>query len=280
MTDSSVAQRITAERLLLLGWTRAILLQLAHPLIAAGVHDHSGFRASPSASAARLQHTIRAMLTLTYGDAQASARALDGIRHIHHRVNGTLPQTVGPFPAGTRYSAEDPTLVLWVHATLVESMLMTYERCVAPLTPAECDAYCRDAAWVAVGLGAMDADVPRTWTAVREFMNDVIASGAVCVGPQARELAPFLLSPALGRLLPGSVWLNTLLTSAMLPAPIREQYDLELSQQQERRAQRICAALRAARRLTPDVVALWPAARRRVRQDDRPARHLHKERRA
>ena len=280
MTDTRVAQRITAERLLLIGWTRAILLQLAHPLIAAGVYDHSGFRGSPAASASRLHHTVRAMLTLTYGDPQASARTLEGIRTIHRRVNGTLPQDVGPFAAGTRYSAEDPSLVLWVHGTLVESMLMTYEWCVAPLTTSERDAYCRDAAWVAIGLGAVDADVPRTWTAMREYMRMAMTSGAIRVGPQARALSPFLLSPSLGRVLPGSVWLNTLLTSALLPPQIREQYGLELSPRQARRARRICSTLRMVRRFTPDVVALWSAARRAESGGDSSARHLHKERRA
>jgi uncharacterized protein (DUF2236 family) len=62
-----VAQRLNAERLVLLGWTRAILLQLAHPLIAAGVYDHSSFRATPWAAVSRLHATVRAMLALSFG---------------------------------------------------------------------------------------------------------------------------------------------------------------------------------------------------------------------
>ena len=117
-----VAQRINAERLVLLGWTRAILLQLAHPLIAAGVYDHSSFRAAPFAAASRLHATIRAMLTLSFGTDAEREHALHGIRTIHTRVNGHLRHAVGVFPAGARYSAEDPALVLWVHLTLIESV--------------------------------------------------------------------------------------------------------------------------------------------------------------
>ena len=56
----AVARRLNGERLVVLGWTRAILLQFAHPLIAAGVYDHSGFRSSPLAAVQRLRHTVRA----------------------------------------------------------------------------------------------------------------------------------------------------------------------------------------------------------------------------
>jgi uncharacterized protein (DUF2236 family) len=43
----SVAWRINAESVLLLGGGRALLMQAAHPLVAAGVADHSDFTAGP-----------------------------------------------------------------------------------------------------------------------------------------------------------------------------------------------------------------------------------------
>src|SRR5690606_11371838 len=109
---------INAERLMLLAWARAILLQLAHPLIAAGVYEHSAFRSGPLTAAGRLYHTVKAMLALTFGDAAAQRTTIDNILSIHRRVRGTIPEAAGRFPAGTPYSAEDPDLVLWVHATL------------------------------------------------------------------------------------------------------------------------------------------------------------------
>ena len=140
--QQQVAFRVNGERLVILGWSRAILLQLAHPLIAAGVFDHSGFRASPMAAIGRLYHTTRAMLAITFGDEPRRSAAIDGIRRIHTRVHGTLPDPVGPFPVGTPYSAEDPALLLWVHATLIESIVITYQHLVGPLSADERDAYC------------------------------------------------------------------------------------------------------------------------------------------
>src|SRR5688572_32830582 len=111
-----ISRQINAERLMLLGWSRAILLQLAHPLVAAGVADHSSFRDGGLAAAKRLHLTVKAMLALSFGDEHSRAAALDGIRTIHRRVHGHIAAQAGRFPAGTPYSAEDPDLVLWVHA--------------------------------------------------------------------------------------------------------------------------------------------------------------------
>ena len=156
---SDVSRRINAERLLLIAWVRAILLQFAHPLIAAGVAQHSTFRGGPMAAWARLRHTLGAMLALTFGtDAERDA-AVDGIRAIHRRVNGTLAHACGPFAAGSHYSAEDPALLTWVHATLIESTVLVYEQLIGPLSAAERDRYCDDAAELADVLRTAEADV-------------------------------------------------------------------------------------------------------------------------
>ena len=197
---SLISRRINAERIVLLGWGRAILLQLAHPLIAAGVHDHSGFRATTWAAITRLYHTVHAMLALTFGTDEERERALGGIRQIHQRVNGQLRSAAGRFPAGTAYSAEDPDLVLWVHATLLESVPLAYEQLVGPLTIAERDAYCAEAAPVAVALLARSHEVPRTWAEARVYLDRMYASGDLVVTDEARALARAVLSPAGSRL--------------------------------------------------------------------------------
>jgi uncharacterized protein (DUF2236 family) len=257
-----VSRRVTAERLLLLGWTRAILLQLAHPLIAAGVYDHSGFRASPMAAASRLHHTVAAMLEISFGDREASTAALDRIGAIHTRVHGTLPAAVGPFAAGTSYSAEDPALVLWVHATLADSMINVYEQLIGALTPPERDAYCAESAWVAIELGAVDADVPRTWAAMQAYIDRMLASGAITVGPQAYELSRALLWPSLARVMPGAGWLNRRFTAALLPPGVRDEYGLTLTPAQVRTVRCVSAAIRRARLVTPHRLATWAASRR------------------
>lgn len=259
---ASVSRRINAERIVLFGWGRAILLQLAHPLIAAGVHDHSGFRATPWAAVTRLYHTVHAMLALTFGTPAQYAHALEGIRAIHRRVNGVLPDGAGPFAAGTRYSAEDPDLVLWVHATLLESLPLAYELLVGPLTSTERDAYCEEAAAVAIALCAREREVPRTWEESRRYIDRVRASGALTVSHQARVLARTVLSPAAGWAVAPATVMNRVLTVGLLPADLREQYGLRWSGRHQRAFDAIVPMLRTSRRVLPDVIALWPEARR------------------
>jgi uncharacterized protein (DUF2236 family) len=257
-----VAWRVNAERLMLLGWTRAILMQLAHPLIAAGVYDHSSFRADPRTAVLRLRHTVRAMLALTFGDQAEQARTYDGIRAIHRRVHGHLPVAAGRFAAGTPYSAENPDLVLWVHATLLESIPLVYERLIAPLTVAERDAYCLAAAPVAIALGARDPEVPRTWAAVRHYMDAAYASNTIAVTPQAKALARALLAPRFPALLTPATWVNRLFAVGDLPASLRDQYGLSWTPGDARAYERISSLLRGIRAGAPGFVALWPQARR------------------
>lgn len=256
-----VSERVNAERLVVLGWSRAILLQLAHPLVAAGVADHSAFRAGGVTAVARLHHTIRAMLALTFGDAAARQAAIDGIRAIHRRVHGELRESVGVFPAGTPYSAEDPALVLWVHATLLESIPLVYDRIVAPLTSAERDRYCAEAADVALDLGARREDVPRTWADTTAYLERTYASGVIAVGAQARALAAMVLSPPYAWLLGPLVRANRVVTAGLLPPAVRAQYGLDWDDGRDAQLSRTLRRLRVLRRGLPRHVAWWPEAR-------------------
>jgi uncharacterized protein (DUF2236 family) len=247
---------------LLLAWSRAILLQLAHPLVAAGVDDHSTFRATPWAAVTRLHHTVRAMLALTFADDAGRERALDGIRAIHRRVHGTLREDAGRFASGTPYSAEDSALVLWVHATLLESIPVVYDLLVTPLTAADRDAYCAEAAPLAVALGADDAAVPRTWGDLCTYIQWEYAAGSVAVSGQARGIARAVLSPTLAPVVAPGAWVNRLVTVGLLPPHIREQYGFRWRARDQRTFDRVVPAIRALRRATPDRLALWPEARR------------------
>jgi uncharacterized protein (DUF2236 family) len=247
--------------LTLLGWSRAILLQLAHPLVAAGVAEHGTFRSTPVAPITRLHHTVRAMLSLAFGDAAARERTLDAIRAIHRRVHGVLSHPVGGFGAGTPYSAEDPALLLWVHATLLDSMVLAYDRIVAPLSTPERDAYCEEAAPIAVALGVRDDEVPRTWEALGRYMETMVSSGTIAVGEEGRELAENVLAPRIFLLVWPAAYVNRLVTIGLLPPTVRTQYGFRWSERDERRLERLLEMIRKARRGVPDWVALWPQAR-------------------
>jgi uncharacterized protein (DUF2236 family) len=248
---------VYAERAVLLGWPRAILMQIAHPLIAAAVAEHSTFRRGPLGAPRRLHETVTAMLDITFGDEGERHAALAGIARIHRRVHGHLSERVGRFEPGTPYSAEDPDLLLWVHATLIESVALVYERLVAPLTPAERDAYCEESAPVALVLGAREAEVPRTWEALQAYLQRVLASDVLAVGTQARELAGTILVPPLALLTGPMGWASRLITIGLLPDQVRTKYGWDWDRTDGRRLRRVLSMLKRVRRRLPRRVARW-----------------------
>jgi len=258
---SALSRRINGERLVLIGWTRAILLQLAHPLVAAGVADHSSFRRSPRSAWSRLQHTVHAMLAITFGTEVEQEAALDAIRAIHRRVRGSLGPACGRFASGTPYSAEDPDLLLWVHATLIESIVLVYDQLVTPLTQCERDAYCADSAAVAIALGARPEEVPRCWDALQTYLRRQYASGSIAVGDQARNVASALLAPIPGPAGVPIAAVSTILASGLLPDVVRRGYRFPWSARRDRVFQRTMSLLRTLRRVAPAALTSWPQAR-------------------
>lgn len=259
--------RLHREVVLLAGWGRAILLQIAHPLVAQGVADHSGFAAEGWARVGRLKRTIGAMLALTFGTPEESAAAAAGINRIHDRVQGRLAGPASAFASGSPYGAHDPALLAWVHVTLVDTFLLTYERFVGPLTPVERDRYCREACHTAPLLGIPPEALPHSAAELSAYMERMLASGEIEVTETARALASEIVWP--GRPWPALpvLALARLITVGLLPPSIREAYGFEWSPRKERALHLLTAAIRRTLPFLPPLVRHWPAARRGARRE-------------
>jgi uncharacterized protein (DUF2236 family) len=259
--DGIVARKINREIVVVVGWGRAILLQLAHPLIAAAISDGSSFHSGAGSYVRRAHQTISAMLDLTFGTPADAQRIVDRINGIHDHVHGRLGTATGVFPAGTAYSARDGQLLIWVHATLVESLILTYEHLVAPLTRAEKDQYAAESAWLARELGAPADAVPSDEPGVTAFMREMRSRGEICVGDDARRMATALLAPGIALAAP-VFWVSGLITVGLLPDDLRQAYGFKWDERRARRFQQVTAVVRGTRRLLPPVCREWPAARR------------------
>ena len=183
------------EIILLLAWGPAILLQFAHPLVAHGVADHSAFRAERWGRARRLHRTLEAMLQLSFGTKREALAAAARINGIHDHVHGRLSHAAGIFPKGTPYSAHDPALLAWVHATLLETNLRVYELFVAPLRVEDKDRYCVEASSIERLFGIPEGRLPRSVSELQQYMNGMYASGEISVTDVARTLSRALLYP-------------------------------------------------------------------------------------
>ena len=116
-------------------------MQLAHPLVAAGVAEHSTFRDGPAANVKRLHSTVRAMLDLSFGSPEDIGVLSGTSTPFTIASTGPCARLPGAFSAGTPYSASDPELLIWVDATVRDSMLLAYELFVTPLSAADRDQF-------------------------------------------------------------------------------------------------------------------------------------------
>ncbi|BBC73457.1 conserved hypothetical protein [Altererythrobacter sp. B11] len=130
---------------MMVGGLSALLLQMLHPAVLAGVWDHSTFR---NDMRGRLSRTARFIALTTYGSREEAETAIERVRTIHRHVHGTLPD-------GTPYRADDPALLAWVHATEAASFLGAWIRYVQPgMRGVEQDRYLTEIARIARSLGA------------------------------------------------------------------------------------------------------------------------------
>jgi len=246
----SISWKINREVIVVAAWGRAILLQLAHPAVAAGVHHHSSFRGSLLSSFRRFHSTVGAMLALTFGDTDQVIDAAAGINAIHDRVRGDS------------YSAHDPDLQRWVHATLLDSIPLTYEQLVGPLTPAERDRYCVEAAIMEPLLGMPAGWLPRDSAEVDSYMRRMVAGDSLVVTDASRALARSVLFPPRWYLMWPVFRGLQVLTIGSLPPSIREAYGFGWRAKDERAFARWTTMLRTSVRLLPRFVREWPMARR------------------
>jgi uncharacterized protein (DUF2236 family) len=167
------------------------------------------------------------MDTIVFGSRADADRAGRRVRAMHSRVRGELSHPAGRFPAGTPFAADDPELLLWVLATLVDSALVVYERYVGSLSIAERDAYWRDYRVIGGLFGLDDADMPADIVQFDDYMHDMLEGPDLHVTSAARELAvQIVLRPPVPLTRKPVLELVNFMTVGLLPARLRRQFGL------------------------------------------------------
>lgn len=206
-SDDSVLRRIYRENVLFLGGGRALLLQLAHPDVARGVADHSEFEIDPFT---RLRQTIDVVDRIVFGDDTEADRAARGLRRVHDRVTGP------------GYAANDPALLFWVHATLLDTGMRIYNGFVAPLSRLDRERAYADAVTLAEVFGVPRELQPPDQDAFRAYMRTMV--GSLEVTETARAVASAVLRPRVHVVATPALELVRQVTIGLLPRPIREQF--------------------------------------------------------
>ncbi len=221
-TGDSMLRRVVSERVMVLAGGRTLLMQAAHPVAWAGFFAHTGALDEPYE---RLNRTAAVLNAIGFGPREEADRMTRRVRAMHRRVRGELREPAGRFPAGTPYAADDPELLLWILATLVDSALTVYPRYVRALSWAERDALWRDYKVVGNLFGLADADMPDGIDEFDAYMRGMLESGDLLVVPEARDLGvEIVLKPPVPLAFKPLLELVNQITVGLLPASIRQQY--------------------------------------------------------
>ena len=239
----SVTWRVDREAAIFLGAGRALLLQLAHPWVAAAIEQHSDTFADPIR---RFHRTFSAIFTMVFGTLDQSMTAARRLHRRHAAISGRLPSAAGPFPAGSLYCANDVSALRWVHATLTETAVVAHALVLPPLTPEQRERYYAESLLLAGLFGIPRARLWRDWAAFSAYNEAMAQSDILTVTHSARVMAHRLLAGAGTRLpVPGSYHA---LTAALLPARLRDAFALRYGEAERHAARQ---AIEWARRIYP-----------------------------
>jgi uncharacterized protein (DUF2236 family) len=237
---------VVREKAILAGGPGALLLQVAHPLVAAGVVAHSDFESDPLG---RLRRTLDTMLTIAFGDRAQAEAAVAGVAAVHTHVRGVSP-------AGAPYRADDPDLALWVHATLVLAALGSFDHFVGTLTTGAKAGYYERYKVVGRMFGVTDDVMPATYADFEAYVRRA-EDEVLVVGDEARAVARGIFDATVV----GPRWLSRpameMAAAALLPARLRDDYGLPWGRGRRTTYAAIRHTVRPALRLLPSRARYW-----------------------
>lgn len=192
----SEAWRLNREAALLLGaGPLAVLLQIAHPLVAEGVAAHSSFREDPWA---RLDGTLRSYLRIVYGSGPAARGEIRRLNALHRTVRGPVSDPAAASRFGPAYEARDPELSLWVHATLVWATLVTVDRWTGGVSRERRVRFYDETLVVGRAFGVPASQLPADLEAFEGYIAAMLSrDGPVHPSGVSRDLAQAILHPPL-----------------------------------------------------------------------------------
>ena len=256
----SLVWRLGGDWTMLLGGGRALLMQVAHPVVAAGVEQHSDFRANPWK---RLTGTLDLYFSVVFGGDPRARRAGANLRALHREIKGVDED-------GNRYHALDPEAFAWVHATLVDSAVQMIERFRRGMTDAERQRYYDEMGQVGALYGVRSQDLPADWTSFQSYVDEM-ARERLRDSQTVRDVLHSVMHPARPPVLPvpDALWragswpgaaLARLVTIGTLPVPLRERLALSWTEGQQRTLEASQQAIRRVQSVIPDRLRLMPLA--------------------
>lgn len=206
-----------------MGAGRALLLQVAHPWVTASIDEHSVVRADPLE---RGRRTFIYVQTLVYGSMPQVMSAANTVHKIHNAIEGELPYEAGAFKKHSEYRANEVSAMVWVSATLWDTLVRMYEEIEAPLTQVEKDRFYEEIKLFNMVFGIPPEAMPANWNAFQDYVETMWMSPQLTVTDAAKQLKTDLFDNQ-SWVLALPLWVQEIATSANLPPSVRDQYGME-----------------------------------------------------
>jgi uncharacterized protein (DUF2236 family) len=205
------------------GAGRALLLQLAHPWVTASIDEHSVVRDDPLGRARR---TFQHVGTMVFGSMPQVMTSANQVRDIHEEIEGEVPMDSGAFQRGSEYRANEVAAMIWVHATLWETLAYMYEKMEGELTREEKDQFYEETKLFAMLFGVPEPALPADWNAFMEYNRAMWASPQLTVEENGLRLKEDLFDPrSVWMIFP--LWVQEQVTAANLPPRIRDEFEMK-----------------------------------------------------
>jgi uncharacterized protein (DUF2236 family) len=160
----SVTWRFASDSRLYLVALYPLLLQVAHPVVGAGVNDFSDFEHRPWD---RLLKTIDYVNLLVYSGPEA-IEVGRRLRAIHKGFKGTRED-------GRPYYALEPEAYAWVHATLLETYIRGHDAFGTPMRPDQKERFYREYRGLGRLIGVRERDLPATYVDFQRYFDQFCA---------------------------------------------------------------------------------------------------------
>jgi uncharacterized protein (DUF2236 family) len=238
----SASWQVHRELTVLFGGARAVLMHAAHPLVVAGANQTGMYDRNPWR---RLQRTLVLQYALTFGTKAEARRAAERINEIHERIRGIDGVT------GLAYDALEPSLLLWVHACLVDSALLFERLTVGRLDDLGRQRFHEEQMLSAEMLMLPRELIPPTVSALERYIADSVRSGELRVTDAARSVAGLFFDPPEDAQWRPILKVVARLAFGTLPSDIREGYGFPFGPVKRSSMRATFAAMRGLRPLLP-----------------------------
>lgn len=251
-----------------------LLLQVAHPVVGAGVLEHSDFRHHPWK---RAWNTHVSTLRFVYGMGRGAHAEGNRLLELHKQIKGVDEH-------GRRYHALNPQAYAWVHLTLAKFMVDTAATFGTPMTQDELSRMWTEFRAIGRALGIRDQHLPATWRAAEELFDETVRT-TLEANQSTTDVLQALTTPTKpSRFLPDPLWrlvstpagkLVRLTTVGTLPPLLRERMGLAWTERDQRRLDRLARLVGGLHRRLPQPLRYAPIAYVIMRRERRRRGRWH-----